>query len=254
MKKLLILFFALSFVITNSFAEFVITPSFGYANIYSQFRDTKNADAGLISGSIESKTKLNHSAFVFGFDLGGYFRNGFSLFLSTNFALGGNIKSSTNVKFQVNSGLGSMEKNMDIDFTLKELKGVSWTSQLLLGGTKRFNDEFHLSFLTGLSVGMDYFKFGKIEKDGNSLDLSGLLIKDDAYFSYYTVGVPIQINLAYFFLKHVGITVSIVEIPSMTIGASNNIIATSSSKDDVASVSWDFQNMLYLKIGPSFKF
>ena len=253
MKKLLILVFVCAFVVTNSFAEFVISPSFGYANIYSKFSDIKKAEGSLITGEIKTENKLNHNAFVVGFDLGGYFANGFSLFLNSNFALGGNIKSSTSVKFKISTGLGSIEKEGKVDLTLKELKGVSWTSQLLLGGTKRFTDEFHLSFLTGISAGIDYFKFNKIEKDGNSVDISKL-VKDDSSISYYTVGLPLHLNLAYYFAKHFGIIFSIVDIPSLTLGASNNFIGTSKEDGGTNIDSLGFQNMFYLRIGPSFKF
>ena len=47
MKKLLVLVFVCAFVVTNSFAEFVISPSFGYANIYSKFSDIKKAEGSL---------------------------------------------------------------------------------------------------------------------------------------------------------------------------------------------------------------
>lgn len=255
MKKLFVLVFVCVAAITSSFAEFVISPTFGYANLYSQFSDIKNADSSLISGSLKLKTKLNHHAFVVGLDLGGYFANGFSIFINSNFALAGNIKCLTTAKAKVITGLGSIEKEGSINLTLKELEGVSWTSQILLGGTKRFNDDFHLSFLTGLSFGIDYFGFNKIEKNENSVDISALKLKDETAFSYYTVGVPLQLNLAYYFVKHVGIIFSIVEIPSMTIGANNNIIEISSPNDKSSSVEkFDFQNILYVKIGPSFKF
>ncbi|MGP1414609.1 MAG: DUF2715 domain-containing protein [Treponema sp.] len=252
MKKLLVFVFA--FAITNSFAEFVMSPSFGYANIYSQFSDIKKAEGSLITGEIKTENKLNHHAFVVGFDLGGYFANGFSLFLNSNFALGGNIKSSTSAKFKVGTGLGSIEKKGKIDLTLKELSGVSWTSQLLLGGTKRFTDEFHLSFLTGLSIGIDFFRFSKIEKDGNSVDISKL-VKDNSYISYYTVGMPLQMNLAYYFVKHIGIVFSILDIPSLTIGSPDHFIEVpGGGVNKSSSYKMDFQNMFYLKIGPSFKF
>lgn len=252
MKKLLVSIFVFAFALTSSFAEFVMSPSFGYANIYSQFRD----GAGTYVGGIKTKSQLNHNALALGFDLGGYFRNGFSLFFNTNFAFAGNIKYSSSTKFTLNTGLGSVEKQVDINFKLKELSGVSWTSQLLLGGTKRFTDEFHLSFFTGLSIGIDSFRWKKIEKGGNSLDLGGISIKEDSRrFVYYTVGIPLQMNVAYYFAKHIGIVFSILDIPSLTIGSPDHFIEVpGGGVNKSSSYKMDFQNMFYIKIGPSFKF
>ena len=255
MKKLLTLFFVCALPITSAFAEFVISPSFGYANIYSKATDTKNRDIGLVKGSVEITNKLNHHALVLGVDLGGYFRNGFGIFFNSNFALGGNIKYLTTAKFKVESGLGNVEKEAKIDLTLKYLKGVSWASQLLFGGTKKFSNNFNLSFFAGLSAGMDYFSVNKVEKNGNSVDLSGLSAKDHTSFSYYTVGVPLQLHLSYYFAKHFGVTFSIVELPSMTIGSKDELIEMPSlKKDESSSTKLGFQNMLYIKVGPSFKF
>ena len=118
MKKMTIVFFCILVVSMNSFAEFVISPKIGYANISTLESFSRESEFSKSNGVLNINSWNNLAISV---DVGFIGKSGFTFFFNNNVSLLGSINKSIS--------------SLDVDMKFKDLKGAYWNGELLFGYT-----------------------------------------------------------------------------------------------------------------------
>lgn len=228
MKKLLVLLLmSFIFVVQTFAADFIISPTIGYNNV---------SVAGTITSNLGNKS--SHDAFLVGLTLGTVTEKGFTFYWDNTFALNPSIRY----------------KLIDPTSNIKASSiGCMWRTEFLFGGTLKFyNDTLQVGIAVGAGAGVGGGILTKVNKDGVTNRVNR---NDIAKYGGWFAGPSIHVNVDYFFLDWLGITLSMTN--SFNAGASS---ASYNKKEGGISnlvFSEDvgyFSNNFSLLIGPKFKF
>lgn len=205
MKKLIGIAFCFGLFVTSGFAEAFIAPHVGFSNMY--LKDNESQPSNTIS----------LTSFAGGIDVGLVKKNGFTFLTDLHISTGGSTKYEHRYYFPAKvSSLMIFNLNFLFGYTYKGIKNL------------------YLNFALGLGVG------------GGFLDSS---YTDPHYYRRqsvkgytFTVGVPIQLGVQYFFTDKIGINLSI-----------NDVLGIISLMNIYAIPPRPFVNNFTLKIGPVFR-
>ena len=240
MKKMTIVFFCILVVSMNSFAEFVISPKIGYANISTleTFRYESQSVTSIVKGEYLNINSWNNLAMSV--DMGFIGKSGFTFFFNNNVSLLGSINKSIS--------------SLDVDMKFKDLKGAYWNGELLFGYTFK-KSKTYITLAGGIGAGGCYdMKVGKIAIGEKSID-----IKDLLKVRALNLGFALHISTMYYFTENIGLAFSLTGTPGYgfyfaRLNEEKLGIFASSIDKSLLNSSGGFSNVFCLKLGPVFKF
>lgn len=222
MKKLIGIAFCFGLFVTSGFAEAFIAPHVGFSNMYSKMKYIRSISGSTGFGSSFSTTyttthEVSWTPFSGGLDIGLVTKGGFTFLTDLHISTGGSTKYEHRYYLPAKvSSLMIFNLNFLFGYTYKGIKNL------------------YLNFALGLGVG------------GGFLDSS---YTDPNYYRRqsvkgytFTVGVPIQLGVQYFFTDKIGINLSI-----------NDVLGIISLMNIYAIPPRPFVNNFTLKIGPVFR-
>ena len=224
----------------NSFAEFVISPKIGYANISTleTFRYESQSDTSIVKGgeylNINSWNNLAISV-----DMGFIGKSGFTFFFNNNVSLLGSINKSIS--------------SLDVDMKFRDLKGAYWNGELLFGYTLK-KSKTYITLAGCIGAGCCYdMKVGKIAIGEKSID-----IKDLLKVRALNLGFALHISTMYYFTENIGLAFSLTGTPGYGFyfaSLNEKKLGISSLIDNsLLNSRGGFSNVFCLKLGPVFKF
>ncbi|WP_428770503.1 DUF2715 domain-containing protein [Treponema sp. HNW] len=237
MKKTLSVL-VVSLLCMSVFAEFIISPSAGFSNLYS----TEESTDGL-GLQTSSRNTLSWTPFSFGVSLGAVTQSGFTFLASSDFLTGGTMK------FNHKYTRGPSPLPPAIDGSVK-LSGLCVQGNLLFGYTYRKIPNLFLTFASGLSAGGGISKITEISTSGTTV--SGL----DIELRKADIGIPLYLGASYFFTQNIGVNLGILN----TLGAGwvwydtrglPSALPYLGTGSDI--IEPGFTNVFTLKLGPIFK-
>ena len=232
MKRAMLIFIGAGLLCANVCAEFVVSPTAGFSNLYSTEERTKQ---------IERNT-ITWTPFSFGVSLGGVSKSGFTFLASTDFLTGSDMKA---VKYTLYQGSLPLSAKATV-----KTKGLFLQGNLLFGYTYRGIPNLFLTAASGLGAGGGITQITEVSSSG--LTASGL----DIELKKADFGIPLYLGASYFFTKNIGINVGILD----TIGAGwiwyhtrglPSGLPYFGTGSDITRPA--FMNVFTLKIGPIFK-
>jgi len=237
MKKMTIVFFCILVVSMNSFAEFVISPKIGYANISTLESFSRESEFSKSNGVLNINSWNNLAISV---DVGFIGKSGFTFFFNNNVSLLGSINKSIS--------------SLDVDMKFKDLKGAYWNGELLFGYTFK-KSKTYITLAGGIGAGVCYdMKVGKIAIGEKSID-----IKDLLKVRALNLGFALHISTMYYFTENIGLAFSLTGTPGYgfyfaSLNEKKLGIFASSIDKSLLNSSGGFSNVFCLKLGPVFKF
>jgi len=237
MKKMTIAFFCMLVVSMNSFAEFVISPKIGYANISTLESFSRESEFSKSNGVLNINSWNNLAISV---DVGFIGKSGFTFFFNNNVSLLGSINKSIS--------------SLDVDMKFKDLKGAYWNGELLFGYTFK-KSKTYITLAGGIGAGVCYdMKVGKIAIGEESIDIKNLL-----KVSALNLGFALHISTMYYFTENIGLAFSLTGTPGYgfyfaSLNEKKLGIFASSIDKSLLNSSGGFSNVFCLKLGPVFKF
>lgn len=248
MKRAVLIFIGVGLLCTSVFAEFVVSPTVGFSNLYSMGSSTRmiRKQIGLFTQSfnVKEKNTINWTPFSFGISFGNVSKGGFTFLASTDFLTGSDMKAVHKYTRYPDS-LPAPTK-----ITVKT-KGLFLQGNLLLGYTYRGIPNLFLTAASGLGVGGGITQITEVSFSG--LTESGL----DIDLRKVDFGIPLYFGASYFFTKNIGVNLGILN----TIGAGWIWYDTQGLPSGLpyfgtgsGIIEPAFTNVFTLKIGPIFKF
>ena len=237
MKKMTIVFFCILVVSMNSFAEFVISPKIGYANISTLESFSHESEFSKSNGVLNINSWNNLAISV---DVGFIGKSGFTFFFNNNVSLLGSINKSIS--------------SLDVDMKFKDLKGAYWNGELLFGYTFK-KSKTYITLAGGIGAGGCYdMKVGKIAIGEKSID-----IKDLLKVRALNLGFALHISTMYYFTENIGLAFSVTGTPGYgfyfaRLNEEKLGIFASLIDKSLLNSSGGFSNVFCLKLGPVFKF
>ncbi|WP_428769485.1 DUF2715 domain-containing protein [Treponema sp. HNW] len=247
MKRAMLIFIGVGLLCVNVCAEFVVSPTAGFSNLYSTEESTKQIQKqiGLITDwyIVKERNTITWVPFSFGVSLGEISKSGFTFLASTDFLTGSEMKAVHKYTLYPDS-LPPYAK-----VTVKT-KGLFLQGNLLFGYTYRGIPNLFLTAASGIGAGGGITQITEVSSSG--LTASGL----DIELKKADFGIPLYFGASYFFTKNIGINVGILD----TIGAGwiwydtpglPSGLPYFGTGSDITSPA--FTNVFTLKIGPIFK-
>ena len=245
MKKLLAMCVCTVLVSAYSFAEFVISPSVGYANHFTLSTEEFHTQT---SHSVEAGTLVHTIAWhslAIGLDLGFIGKSGFTFFSNNSVSFAGGMNKS------VWGGEDS------ITFKAQELKGAYWDGELLAGYTFKQVPNLYVTLAGGLGAGGTLSIVpGKVGMNEHTIPT-----KDVLKMVGFNAGIALHAEAAYYFTKNIGLALSITETPGYgglfvkvnKKSGAGSLVGSVIDEDSLGS-DFGFVNVFRLKLGPTFKF
>ena len=235
MKKTVIIFLSVLLLSVNGFADFVISPKLGFANIFTleTFSSERKSAKDVISTNSWNNLAIS-------LDMGFIGQSGLTLFFNNNISLSGSIDKSI--------------PSLDFNMKFKDLKGACWNGELLLGYAF-LKPKTQITLAGGIGAGAAYdMTVGKIEMKGKSID-----IKDLLQVSIVDFGFALHICASLYFTENIGLAFSLTDTPGYGfyfahLNKEKLGILGSLIDDDLLKGSGGLSNVFCLKLGPVFKF
>lgn len=245
MKKILAICFCTMLVSAYSFAEFVISPSVGYANHFVFGWDNERISSGMNETVLSITSKNSWNAVAIGLDMGFIGKSGFSFFFNNSVSLAGTLQKDVNVG-----------DTSSISLKAQNLKGAYWDGELLAGYTFKKIPNLYITLAGGIGAGGTFSLVpGKIGIANRSIETKNLIT-----ISGYNVGLALHVEAAYYFTNNIGLALSITETPGyggLFARINKNSLAgglIGEHVDDSYLDAAGFVNAFHLKLGPVFKF
>lgn len=231
MKKI-IGFAAAFFVAASAFAQFRITPNFGFSHF---FTDTKKFAIDIAEkhdvDDLKGYVKFKSPFMNIGVDFDYQFPIGLVLGMENNVLFLGTQNLTENV--EIFGGPGE-KVSMDLHWR----SGALYNANLYLAYNIKTVDS--LDFILGAGIG---FGFGKIN---TLLTYAGASFATEE--KILTVGVPLIFRVNYFFTDMIGISVSLSDV----LGWSESDFIVNNT--GMLELKAKFTNQFNMKVGPVFKF
>lgn len=249
MKKILAICFCTMVVSAYSFAEFVISPSVGYANHFALGGKDIHVSVPLFGETIVQLTDRNSwNAVSIGLDTGFIGKSGFTFFFNNSVSLAGAWQKDITAKATSSTG-----SDTSINLKAQKLKGGYWDGELLVGYTFKQVSNLYVTVAGGVGAGGTFSIVPKkIEFKGHSIDSKDLITIEG-----YNVGLALHAEAAYYFTKNIGLALSVTETPGYGLvfsSVNKDSLAGSLIDDKYLNADGGFVNAFHLKLGPVFKF
>ncbi|MGP1576677.1 MAG: DUF2715 domain-containing protein [Treponema sp.] len=251
MKKICGILCAALLMTAHSFAELVVSPSIGlsHLNIFAEYPLKDLYKSENLNTKATVMRSLVWTPMTFGMDLRYVSPFGLLIGFDNYFSMLGSMDFKSEMRKTSDPAGTILKPLVEYEAHAKNVKGFFWDSNIVGGFSIKAIPRLRLNLELGLGVGV-----GKLNA---AIKTSAVPADVTTDIMLFTAGIPVRVDLQYFFIKDIGIQLSACDVPSFGFAtiedkkSLSRLRETGIKQDNI--VATGFANILRITLGPVFK-